>query len=181
MSLTFKIIDAIEDLTDAPFAEKDHTHTIDDVENLQSTLNGKAASNHTHSDYLTKSQLIDLFYPIGSIYTSMNNTNPQTIFGGTWTQITDRFLYCANSSGTQGGSKKITVNQLPTHTHEVYMKKTEEEASEGYSMIISKRTSGSVNQVYISGTASDIQDDSSSSPDDYLPPYITVYAWHRTG
>ena len=161
MSLTFKIIDAIEDLTDAPFAEKEHTH----------------------SEYFTKSQLIDLFYPVGSIYTSMNNTNPNTIFGGTWEQITDKFMYCTSGASKQkGGSKKITANQLPAHSHEIYMKQTEQEGAQttSYGMIVSKRTTGYVNQVYVSGEGTTTQSDDTSSPDDYLPPYITVYAWHRT-
>ena len=33
------------------YANKSHTHAISDVINLQSTLNGKAATNHTHSAY----------------------------------------------------------------------------------------------------------------------------------
>ena len=61
---------------------------------------------HTHDDlYLTKFELIDLFYPVGSIYTSMNSTSPANIFVGTWTEITDRFLYCSSSSKTTMGSK----------------------------------------------------------------------------
>lgn len=58
------------------------------------------------------SQLLDLFYPVGSIYTSTKNTNPAATLGGTWTQIKDRFLLCAGdsySAGATGGSA--------THTH----------------------------------------------------------------
>lgn len=58
------------------------------------------------------SQLLDLFYPVGSIYTSTKNTNPASTLGGTWTQIKDRFLLCAGdsySAGSTGGSA--------THTH----------------------------------------------------------------
>lgn len=43
-------------------------------------------------------------YPVGAIYLSWSSTSPASLFGGTWTQITDRFLYCHNSSGTNGGS-----------------------------------------------------------------------------
>ena len=82
------------------------------------------------------SQLLDLFYPVGSIYTSTKNTNPATTLGGTWTQIKDRFLLCAGdsySAGTTGGSTThthtsaahthttaghtLTVNEMPSHVH----------------------------------------------------------------
>lgn len=82
------------------------------------------------------SQLLDLFYPVGSIYTSTKNTNPAATLGGTWTQIKDRFLLCAGdsySAGTTGGSAThthtsaahthttaghtLTVNEIPSHSH----------------------------------------------------------------
>ncbi|EAX69496.1 hypothetical protein TVAG_598380, partial [Trichomonas vaginalis G3] len=51
-----------------------------------------------------KTEILQTLYPIGSIYTSMNSTKPEVVLGlGTWTQIVDRFLYCANSSKETGG------------------------------------------------------------------------------
>jgi microcystin-dependent protein len=61
-------------------------------------------------------------YPIGSIYMSVNNVNPSTIFGGTWQQIKDKFLLACGdtyNNGATGGSATHTlaVNQLPSHSH----------------------------------------------------------------
>ncbi|EAX73550.1 hypothetical protein TVAG_098700, partial [Trichomonas vaginalis G3] len=65
-----------------------------------------------------KTEMLQTLYPIGSIYTSMNSTRPETVLGfGTWTQIVDRFLYCANSSKETGGSKTISGENLPAHSH----------------------------------------------------------------
>ena len=83
------------------------------------------------------SQLLDLFYPVGSIYTSTKNTNPAATLGGTWTQIKDRFLLCAGdsySAGATGGSAThthtsaahthttaghtLTINEIPNHNHQ---------------------------------------------------------------
>lgn len=46
-------------------------------------------------------------YPIGSIYMSVNDTNPSLVFGGTWQQIKDRFLLASGDTydnGQTGGS-----------------------------------------------------------------------------
>ena len=72
-------------------------------------------------------------FPIGSIYISINTTNPETIFGGTWEQIQGRFLLSASSSypaGNIGGASTInlnhvhstadhtlTINEIPSHKH----------------------------------------------------------------
>lgn len=56
-------------------------------------------------------------FPVGFIYLSQNSTSPATTFGGTWSVLNeDRFLRPSNAWAT-GGSKKISVNQLPSHTH----------------------------------------------------------------
>ena len=69
-----------------------------------------------------KNSYLNTIYPVGSIYVSVNNTNPSTLFGGTWTQIKDTFLLSAGSSytaGKTGGSATVTLSeaQLPSHTH----------------------------------------------------------------
>ena len=62
--------------------------------------------------------IADVIYPIGSIYMSMNDINPNLLFGGTWTQINDnRFLLCSSSSKQTGGSTTIETENMPSHTH----------------------------------------------------------------
>ena len=66
--------------------------------------------------------LLNLVYPVGSIYWSSNNTNPGTLFGGTWTQIKDKFILAAGdsySNGATGGAATVTltVSNMPSHTH----------------------------------------------------------------
>lgn len=69
------------------------------------------------SDPILK-RMFDLIYPVGSVYISVNNTNPAVLFGGTWVQIKDRFLLGAGttySNGTTGGeaSHTLTTGELP--------------------------------------------------------------------
>lgn len=69
--------------------------------------------------------LLDIVYPVGSIYMSVNSTSPNSLFGGTWERIQGKFLLSANDTseeynvGKTGGNIKIklTSDQLPAHTH----------------------------------------------------------------
>ena len=68
--------------------------------------------------------VLKMAYPVGSIYMSVNNTSPATLFGGTWEAIGGRFLIGKDSTysaGSTGGSatKTIATANLPSHTHTV--------------------------------------------------------------
>ena len=106
------------------YADKDHTHT--GYASSTHTHDGYAPVEHKHSEYalktevqggISKAEIVDIIYPVGSIYVSTKNTSPSTLFGGTWKQIVDRFLYCTNSGGEPGGSSTISVANLPSHNH----------------------------------------------------------------
>ena len=61
-----------------------------------------------------KKQIIDLVYPVGSIYMSFENKNPQDIFGGCWNPIEGKFLLAADStyiSGDIGGNNEVILKQ----------------------------------------------------------------------
>lgn len=61
-------------------------------------------------------------HPVGSLYWSSDPTNPAELFGGTWTQIKDRFVWAKGDSDTvnaTGGEKThtLTVAEMPSHNH----------------------------------------------------------------
>lgn len=65
------------------------------------------------------------YYPVGSIYISVNNINPSTFFGGTWERIKGQYLFCDdhdNMGGQTFGSwdsegTVLKENQIPSHNH----------------------------------------------------------------
>ena len=66
--------------------------------------------------------LLDLIYPVGSIYLSVNATNPGTLFGGTWVQIKDKFLMASGTTYTgTGGAASVTLSasNMPSHNHSI--------------------------------------------------------------
>ena len=90
------------------------------------------------SDFMTRSAVVDLVYPVGSIYMSVASTSPATLFGGTWTQLKDRFLIgtgdtysngatggaasvsytpAGTNSGGAVGNHTLTVAEIPSHNH----------------------------------------------------------------
>lgn len=53
---------------------------------------GRGITNCTYS----KEELLDMVYPVGSIYMSVADMSPETFFGGLWDRIEHRFLYGAS-------------------------------------------------------------------------------------
>lgn len=43
-------------------------------------------------DVAANKQKIEKIYPVGSFFTSVNNTNPSTLFGGTWELYTEGYI-----------------------------------------------------------------------------------------
>lgn len=122
-------------------------------------------------------------YPIGSIYMSVNSTNPSTLFGGTWEQIEDRFLLACgtkHSNGSTGGSEDAVV---VTHTHSTtgtYVLTTNGGA------IIRNSKAGTTGTKVSNLLKSDdgisrntINNTGTSGTGKNMPPYLAVYCWVR--
>ena len=101
---------------------------------ISDTINNEVSTIDTKIDNINevltkqlndfKNSYLNTIYPVGCIYLSVNSTNPNTLFGGTWERIQDTFLLCSGTSykaGLSGGSatKTLAVKNLPAHTHTV--------------------------------------------------------------
>ena len=79
--------------------------------------------NYFVNDNKEKISFIDIIYPVGSIYMSVNNTSPSTLFEGTsWSKIEGRFLLGSSSTHSAeetGGEEThtLTIDEMPAHTH----------------------------------------------------------------
>lgn len=130
------------------------------------------------------SMLIEMVYPVGSIYMSMNNTSPNILFGfGEWEQIEDRFLLAAGptySAGTTGGEAEHTLTELemPAHDHEFdrhQLWKNEQvppsTTTQGDGYGVSNKTL----PIYTDSTIATGAGEAHNN----MPPYLTVYMWKR--
>lgn len=133
---------------------------------------------------LTKG-IFNMIYPVGSIYISVSENNPSTLFGGTWERIEDRFLLAAGSSysvGATGGEATHTLseNEMPRHQHALDM------YLEGWGTTVEKVTNslpyGRYTNIdvktayqYNSGTYK-----GGGEAHNNMPPYLAVYVWKRT-
>lgn len=138
------------------------------------------------------SKFLDRTYPVGSIYMSMNSTNPGTLFGGTWSQIQGRFLLGVSSSyavGSTGGETTVTLsaNTMPSHYHTL-PGHTFTWGANSDSRVV-RSTTGEVAVASASTgnmfhTVQNVYNATNSmgggQPHNNMPPYIAVYMWKRT-
>lgn len=139
------------------------------------------AHTHLSSDV---TDLIDVIYPVGSIYMSVNSVNPSTLFGGTWEQIEDKFLLASGSTysnGATGGSADAVV---VTHTHSTYDKYV---LTTNGGTVTRNSTAGTTGTKVSNLLKSDdaitrntIGNTGTSGTGKNMPPYLAVNVWKRT-
>lgn len=125
--------------------------------------------------------------PIGSIFLSINNTNPSNYFGGTWEALPqDYYLITAPITQTnigKGGSwytndTVLTVDQMPSHNHTTSVIFSWG-AGSGYGM---SWTNGDYQGPYDNGLGAIITKNTGGGKGHnhfHQPPYYQVYAWKR--
>ena len=144
----------------------------------------------------TATSLLDLVYPVGAVYISMNQTSPATLFGGTWVQIQGRFLLGADTSypsGSTGGEAEhiLTTDEIPAHKHvqKEYVGgysgwSTQNWPFSSYGYIWSKdhalnTTSANFTSAGIAANNGDTLTTGGGQAHNNMPPYFAVYMWYR--
>lgn len=131
------------------------------------------------------SDLLNMFYPVGSVYETMDSSfDPNEKWGGTWERIKGRVLVGVdeddddfNTSEKIGGEKAHTlvVNELPSHTHTNYAKRTNITINNSGNTHVTchRSNSGATVGNNIGSTGEGVAHNN-------LQPYITCYIWKRT-
>ena len=118
--------------------------------------------------------ILDYIYPVGSIYLSYSHVSPAETFGGTWTRLSNAFLWATDASGTigqTGGSQThtLTVDELPSHSH---------------GSVYSGMVSGTKNTAWLASGGDKMAYGAlyagGGGAHNNMPPYIQVSAWRRT-
>lgn len=104
------------------YVSKSEAVGYDDILTNANASTTYETKQHASNTYIDRSSLIDIIYPVGSIYMSVNDTEPSVLFGGTWEKIKDRFLLASGdeyAEGATGGeaTHNLTVGEMPSHNH----------------------------------------------------------------
>ena len=182
------------------------------ISNLKGPQGDKGETGDTgpQGPAATTDQILNLVYPVGSIYMSVNNVSPQTFIGGTWVawgagrvpvsvDTTDSNF---NTVEKTGGAETVTLttSQMPNHTHQcldslssntyannIGLNYSETSAYGNFARSQSSNNYGSTN----SGTRKTnllgnfnhthtLQSAGGGAAHNNLQPYITCYMWKRT-
>lgn len=134
-----------------------------------------------------KQDIVDLIYPVGSIYISMNSTNPSTLFGGTWEAFGQGRTLIGAGTGNDGSTSMsfksnqtggeyshiLTINEMPKHNHKIQSTSGKSSTSKLYpfQMIQQNGNYMDANVCYSEGR---------SLAHNNIQPYLVVYFWRRT-
>ena len=114
--------------------------------------------------------LMSQAYPVGAIYISSKSSSPASLFGGTWSPLSEsRYLRLAGAWGV-GGSNTITVDNLPSHTH----------ALKGWNYAPYGHPAGDGEFLLKSGTDPATTTQPTGGGTAFYPAYRNCYAWYRT-
>lgn len=139
------------------------------------------------SDLINDSSFTTLqaVYPVGSIYMSINNTNPSVLFGfGVWEKIEDKFLLGSGTTyanGSTGGSADaVVVSHNHTYGREYVLttsgggvNRVSKAGETGTKVPNLLQSNDAIYRNYINNSGED-------GTGKNMPPYLAVNIWKRT-
>ena len=131
-------------------------------------------------------RICDLIYPVGSVYIAFNDTNPSTLFGGTWERIQNAFLWAVGEDGSNLGSRGgeathiLTEAEIAPHQHAMAYGPDSSAGSTGfpYGIAADSATNSDGGRGY--GANLGTFSAGGGQPHNNMPPYVQVSMWRRT-
>lgn len=135
--------------------------------------------------------ILNLVYPIGSIYLSLNSTNPSGLFGGTWEQfaqgrtligvgeLNDGSTLKSFEVGATGGEFEhiLSMDEMPQHGHPgLFVNQTRIGWKDS---VFQTNTSGQAGIRTDSEYDVRTGDSGANSPHNIMQPYLAVYMFKR--
>lgn len=131
-----------------------------------------------------------LLYPIGSIYMSIQDTNPSVFFGGTWERIAkgktlvgvDENDSDFNISSKTGGEKThtLTIDEIPKHNHGNFYQVKDGTSSPNNGGSYGGRPMVKGNNASTNTEFWNTADTGGDQPHNNMQPYYTCYIFVRT-
>jgi hypothetical protein len=150
------------------------------------TISASVEEISNNIKYIDKkiSDLLNMFYPVGSVYETMDSSfDPNKKWGGTWERIKGRVLVGVdendrdfNTAEKTGGEKTHTlvVSELPQHTHANYAKRTNITINNSGNTHVTCHSSNSGATV-----GNSIGSTGKGVAHNNLQPYVTCFIWKR--
>lgn len=147
-------------------------------------------AKNSSTDYDTSwKNIFDLIYPIDSIYISLGSTNPEVLFGGTWAQISGRFLLASGGGYSLGdyageATHTLTIEEMPTHTHQLGLEhpgNTPDTISAGLKYVYDGINNIGAYYGTLDEPTAYNNVTGGSQPHNNMPPYLVVNMWQRIG
>lgn len=161
---------------------KSETLSTVTINNVAKAVNADKIKTSTNAYTTIQQVLLDMVYPVGSIYMSVNNVSPATFLGGSWERYSKGTVLVGideNDSDfaydAHGGEKthKLTISEMPSHTHTVTARELSTNTPVGIVAGTRAAEGGDRDNIRTSGEGSGVAHNN-------LQPYITCYMWKRT-
>lgn len=129
-----------------------------------------------------KKVVLDTYFPVGSLYLTVGNEDPNQTIGGTWERIKGRCIVGVDENDTDfntvsktGGEKThtLTVDEMPAHNHNILGAMN---GASGSSWCVSLNSDRSINWAITNGS----ENKGGGQAHNNLQPYYTAYIWQRT-
>ena len=170
-----EINEEIDNLNVKCITSKNNKFSLDSDGNL--TVNSITSNENKN---LNITEICNVIYPIGSVYISINDIEPSSLFGGTWEKLEDRFLLASGKTYTNGNiggeaTHKLTIDEMPSHTHTLYIdaKGTTIPAWHTRHLFVQNDSPHEAQPNNLTSTGN-------SQPHNNMPPYLVVNMWKRT-